>query len=147
MNFCSTQLSFELIIEDSWLIKFHHVYWDDLKKNIFSFIIQSQHFIVRQIHQKRIHCKEMDWELWITKISTIFKKHSIFFIISKTQLDTLYDKTSIQSISVKEWYYVSMVMSVGDLFESTWWYHYCWYQVDCHNFCSRQLSFQLIIIL
>ena len=125
INFCSTQPRFKLIIEDSWLFKFHHVYWDDLRKIFFSFIILSRHFIVGRFHQKRISCTEMDWELWIRKISTIFKKHVIFFIISETQLNTSYDQSRIQSISLKEWYYVSMIMGLGHLFESTWWYHYC----------------------
>ena len=92
------------------------------EKNIFSFIIQSRHFIVVRFHQKRIPWKEMDWELCISKISTIFKKHSKFLIISETQLKTRYDQIIIQSISPKEWYYVSMIyvmMGVGDLFAST----------------------------
>ena len=35
INFYSRQLCFELIIEDSWLFKFHHVYWDVLRKIFF----------------------------------------------------------------------------------------------------------------
>ena len=103
----------------NWLLKihdcskFHHCLLRWFEKKYFSFIIQSRHFIVVRFHQKRIHCKEMVWELWIRKISTIFKKHSIFFNISKTQLNTPYDQPIFQSISLKEWYYVSMMMGVG----------------------------------
>ena len=112
INFCSRQLSFELIIEDSWFFKFHHLYWDDLRKIFFSFIIQSRHFIVGRFSQKRIHCNEMDWELWIRKILKIFsislKPNSRHFMI----------KPIIQSISLQEWYNVSMIMGIGNLFES-----------------------------
>ena len=34
-SFCSEWMGFELIIEDSWLFKFHQVYWNDLRKIFF----------------------------------------------------------------------------------------------------------------
>ena len=89
------------IYDWSSFIMFVEMIWE---KDFFSFIIQSRHFIVGRFHQKRIHCKEMDLELWIRKISKIFS------LSLKLNSRDLCDQPIFQSIFLKEWY---SMMGVG----------------------------------